>query len=282
MSEHIKKPSTRFRIFFHYQVVDVKIAVAVAGLRRGLAEIGMQLVVDSRETRLAEGLKMLGVPFQTAGLDVGDFMIQAETGEPLLVVERKSLADFAASNADGRYREQRARLMAVRGSGVAVLYVLEGAWSLGDPLKMYGRTPEKQLQRLVTRLVLRYGMPVIQSEGILDTARWAKLLLEQLTDDATVFVPEGDLATAQVAAMAGMTAVLSTAKKGNKTPVGTAHAMLSAIPGLGSKKVDALLATHSIADLVALSADELSQVQVGGKKLGVLGPVIAESLRVKA
>lgn len=240
----------------------------------------MQLVVDSRESRLAEGLKMLGVPFQTAGLDVGDFLIQAETGEPLLVVERKSLADFAASNADGRYREQRARLMAVRGSGVAVLYVLEGTWSSGGD-RVYGRTPEKQLQRLVSRLVLRYGMPVIQTEGIQDTARWAKLLLEQLTDDATVFVPEGDLATAQVAAMAGMTAVLSTAKKGNKTPAGTAHAMLSAIPGLGSKKVDALLTTHSIADLVGLSAEQLSQVQVGGKKLGVLGPVIAESLKAK-
>lgn len=241
----------------------------------------IKLVLDSREHRLTEGLKILGVPFETAGLDVGDFLIQNEAGEPLLVVERKSLADFAASNADGRYREQRARLMAVRGSGVAVLYVLEGAWSLGDPHKMYGRTPEKQLRRLVTRLVLRYGMPVTQTEGILDTARLAKLLLEQLTDDPTVFAPEGDHATAQVAALAGMTAVLSTAKKGNKTPVGTAHAMLSAIPGLGSKKVDALLATHSIADLVALSAEELSALQVGGKKLGALGPVIAESLRAR-
>jgi len=241
----------------------------------------MQLVVDSREASLAESLKVLGVPFQTAGLDVGDFLIQNEAGEPLLVAERKSLADFAASNADGRYREQRARLMAVRGSGVAVVYILEGTWSLGDPLKMYGRTPEKQLQRLVTRLVLRYGMPVIQTEGILDTARWAKLLMEQLSDDPTVFVPEGDLATAQVAAMAGMTAVLSTAKKGNKTAAGTAHAMLSAIPGLGSKKVDALLATHSIADLVALSALELSALQVGGKKLGILGPVLAESFKSK-
>lgn len=241
----------------------------------------LKLVVDSRESRLAEALKVLGVPFQTAGLDVGDFMIQNEAGEPLLVAERKSLADFAASNADGRYREQRARLMAVRGSGVAVVYILEGAWSLGEPLKMYGRTPEKQLQRLVTRLILRYGMPVIQTDGILDTARWAKLLMEQLTDDPAVFAPEGDMATAQVAAMSGLTATLSTAKKGNKTPTGTAHAMLSAVPGLGSKKVDALLATHSIADLVALSAEQLSALQVGGKKLGILGPVIAESLRAK-
>lgn len=240
----------------------------------------MQLVVDSREARLAEALKVLGVAHTMAGLDVGDFMIQNEAGEPLLVAERKSLADFAASNADGRYREQRARLMAVRGSGVAVVYILEGAWSPSED-QMYGRTPEKQLKRLVTRLVLRYGMPVIHTQGIQDTARWTRLLLEQLTDDPTVFVPEGDLATAQVAAMSGMTAVLSTAKKGNKTPLGTAHAMLSAIPGLGSKKVDALLVTHSIADLVALSAPELSALQVGGKKLGVLGAAIAESFTVK-
>jgi len=240
----------------------------------------MKLVVDSRESRLCDALKILGVPHETAGLDVGDFMIQNDTEEPLLVAERKSLADFAASNADGRYREQRARLMAVRGSGVAVVYILEGTWSSGSD-RMYGRTPEKQLQRLVTRLVLRYGMPVIHTQDIQDTARWAKLLMEQLTDDPTVFVPEGDLATAQVAAMSGMTAVLSTAKKGNKTPLGSAHAMLSAIPGLGSKKVDALLATHSIADLVALSALELSQIQVGGKKLGILGAAISESLRAK-
>jgi ERCC4-type nuclease len=146
---------------------------------------------------------------------------------------------------------------------------------------MFGRTSEKQLKRLVTRLILRYGMPVLTSADIQGTARWCRTLLDQLTDDPTVFVPEGDLATAQVAAMSGMTAVLSTAKKGNKTAAGTAHAMLSAIPGLGSKKVDALLATHSIADLVALSAEQLSALQVGGKKLGVLGPVIAESFTVK-
>lgn len=239
------------------------------------------LIVDSRESRLSDALKTLGVAHQIAGLDVGDFMIQNEAGEPLLVAERKSHADFAASNADGRYREQRARLMAVRGSGVAVVYILEGTWSTNED-RMFGRTPEKQLKRLVSRLVLRYGMPVLTSESIADTARWARLLTEQIDDDATVFVPEGDLATSQTAAMAGMTAVLSTAKKGNKTAAGTAHAMLSAIPGLGSKKVDALLATHSIADLVSLTAVNLSDLQISGKRLGVLGATIASALHSKS
>lgn len=240
----------------------------------------VQLVVDTREKRLAEALTWIGVSYTCAGLDVGDIMIQNDTGEPLLIAERKSHADFAASNNDGRYREQRARLMAVRGSGVAIVYILEGVWS-GDDSQQYGRTSEKLLKRLTTRLVLRYGLPVIFTKSIPDTAQWIKLLLEQLTDDPTVFEPEGDMATATTAAMSGMTATLSTTKKGNKTAQGTAHAMLTAIPGLGAKKVDALLTTHSIGDLATLSAEELSALQVGGKRLGVLGEAIAAALQYK-
>lgn len=240
----------------------------------------VQLVVDTREKRLADALNWIGVSYTCAGLDIGDIMIQNDAGEPLLIAERKSHADFAASNNDGRYREQRARLMAVRGSGVAIVYILEGVWSEGDSLQ-YGRTSEKQLKRLTTRLVLRYGLPVISTKSIPDTAQWIKLILEQLTDDPTVFEPEGDMATATTAAMSGMTAALSTVKKGNKTPQGTAHAMLTAIPGLGAKKVDALLTTHSIRDLAALSAEELSALQVGGKRLGVLGEAIASALQYK-
>ena len=120
------------------------------------------LVLDNRERALAMELTRLAVPFVCAVLDVGDFLIQNAAGAPLLVAERKSLADFAASNADGRYREQRARLMAVRGGGAAVVYILEGGWT-GDDARLFGggRTTEGQLRRLTTRLILRYGMPVI-------------------------------------------------------------------------------------------------------------------------
>jgi ERCC4-type nuclease len=39
------------------------------------------------------------VPYTTAALDVGDLLIQTVDGDPLLVAERKSHADFVASNA---------------------------------------------------------------------------------------------------------------------------------------------------------------------------------------
>ena len=240
---------------------------------------GVVLVLDNRERALATELTRLSVPFTTAVLDVGDFLIQSVAGAPLLVAERKSLADFAASNADGRYREQRARLMAVRGGGAAVVYILEGMWS-GDDARLvtHGRTTEGQLRRLTTRLVLRYGMPVIAAASITETARWCRTLLAQLADDSAVFQPEEGMATATAAAMSSFTAALSTVKRANKTAGGTVAAMLSAIPGLGAKKCEALVAERSVADLAGLSVEELSALVVGGKRLGVLGPVIYEAL----
>jgi len=227
----------------------------------------LKLVVDVRERALIATLTKLAVPFETAALDVGDFLVQA-AGDPLLVVERKSHADFAASNTDGRYREQRARLMAVRGSGVAVLYILEGEWTATES-RAWGRVTEGQLKRLTTRLILRYGMPVLASASIEDTARWCRTMLAQLADDPTVFQPEGDMATATMAAMSGMTAVLTATKKGNKTAASTAGAMLSGIPGLGAKRVEALLATHTIAELAVLEIADLAAIQAGGTRLGI-------------
>jgi ERCC4-type nuclease len=237
-----------------------------------------QLLIDNREHGLMKELTAIGLPFTIATLDVGDIMIQNAEGEPLLVAERKSHADFAASNQDGRYREQRARLMAVRGSGVAVLYILEGTWTTNIDRVFGGRTTESTLQRLTTRLILRYGMPVLATAGIAETARWCRRLFEQLTDDPTAFHPEG-LAAETAGAMATYTATFSTAKKGNKDASGVAHAMLSAIPGLGGKRVGSLLEQKSVSDLVAMSAAEIGTIVAGGKKLGEkLGTTIWDAL----
>ena len=233
-----------------------------------------ELIVDVRESKLMTTLTQLSIPYTTASLDVGDFLIQGVDGEPLLVAERKSHADFAASNKDGRYREQRARLMAVRGSGVAVLYILEGVWTPTET-KLYGNVSENTLKRLTTRLMLRYALPVLSSESILDTARWCRVLLSQLTDDASVFKPDDESASS--GAMTSFTAALNVVKKGNKTASGTAGAMLSTVHGLGAKRVGALLQTTSIAELVGMTVEEIVGVGVNKK----VAEALFESFRYK-
>jgi ERCC4-type nuclease len=90
--------------------------------------------------------------------------------------------------------------------------------------------------------------------------------MAQLSDDVTVFQPESESAT--LSAMTSFTAALSVVKKGNKTAEGTAQAMLSAIPGLGAKRIAALLETRSVAELVQMDTATLAAVVAGGKKLG--------------
>jgi ERCC4-type nuclease len=68
------------------------------------------LHIDYREKGLFDALsKDSGLNIASQNLEVGDVMFSLEGGEPLLVLERKSLSDLASSNRDGRYREQRAR-----------------------------------------------------------------------------------------------------------------------------------------------------------------------------
>ena len=244
--------------------------------------VSVSLVLDTRERALAEALTRQGGPaFTMEPMDVGDFGVRDASGSWLLVAERKTHADFAASNADGRYREQRARMMALRSRGTAVLYVLEGCWTSSET-RTYGlgRTTELQLKRLTTRLMLRYGLPVLAADTLADTARWCRLLAAQLEDDPRAFQPEGG---ADAAAMTGFTAALSVVKRENRTTGSVATAMLSAIPGLGEKRCAALLAEKSVADLVGMEAAEIGALVVGGRKLGTkLGETIHAALHSHA
>jgi len=266
--------------------------VAATGVAAGAS---VSLIVDVRERALIAALTRIGTPFTTAGLKVGDVLIQSVADEqPLLIIERKSLADFAASNEDGRYREQRARLMAARGGGASVLYIIEGRYrdfigsgsgsGSASVHNHHGRTTESQLRRLTTRLLLRYGMPVLHTEDIADTATWLTTLVAQTNDDTTVFQPEGGMATTTAAAMTHMTAALSMTKKANRDAASIATGMLGAVPGLGAKRIQALLAEHSIADLVAAcsgsgNSNSLGELVVGGKRLGpALGALLRDAL----
>jgi hypothetical protein len=79
--------------------------------------------------------------------------------------------------------------------------------------------------------------------------------------------------------MSGFTAALSTVKRENRTGGSVAAAMLSAIPGLGEKRCSALLAEKSIAELVGMTATEIGDLVVGGRRLGPkLGETIATAL----
>lgn len=224
----------------------------------------MSIVLDTRE----HGLITLFPDIPTQQLPVGDCWIKQESQQeqeqsPILVIERKTTADFEASFLDGRYREQRTRLLAYCAEHKAkALYLLEGG------LDGRKRSLERSaLQKLVHRLTLRYGVSVLYTKSIEDTAETLKLLASQIKEDPKVF--EGE--------QLSYTDVMHTTKKANKDdPKAFACASLQSCPGVSAKSASAIWeATGSWQKLLETSEKALADLRVGERRLG---PAVAKRL----
>ena len=126
-------------------------------------------------------------------LDVGDVMLVADAGT--VYVERKTWVDWAKSLSDGRYANQKARLLAAARGGdggsdaadddegeaapattttatTAVLYLVEGAltgWSGkvaggGGGMGPVSKMTNAQLEAAVVMTAVRDGVPVLRSK----------------------------------------------------------------------------------------------------------------------
>ena len=143
----------------------------------------MPIFIDYREKlllRLAPTLKESTPP-------VGDIWIGDMSGCDLLaggvILERKTGADLEASILDGRYSEQRGRLLAYAlEHKVAVGYVIEGILDRLD-----GRLTESALLKHITRLQFHHRIPVIQTASPQETLRIATLIEEQFVKDKGQF-----------------------------------------------------------------------------------------------
>jgi crossover junction endonuclease MUS81 len=96
----------------------------------------MEFLIDSRECKLIELLSKQNQisnkwPFTTTNLNIGDIIIKKD--EYQLIIERKCMTDLLASIKDGRYKEQKMRLLAEesRSNGkVRICYLIEGEMNM--------------------------------------------------------------------------------------------------------------------------------------------------------
>jgi ERCC4-type nuclease len=147
---------------------------------------GMPIWFDYREKallKLAPTVKELTPP-------VGDIWIGDLSGANLLaggvILERKTAADLEASIIDGRYKEQRGRLLAYsKEHKVAFGYVIEG-----DLDRLGARLDESALLKHITRLQFHYRIPVVQTASAKETVRLAELIDAQWTKDGGKFAFE--------------------------------------------------------------------------------------------
>jgi ERCC4-type nuclease len=226
-------------------------------------------VCDTRERDLIPLLS--NIP--TRNLPVGDIWIGL-SGENVLpgglVIERKAVADLEASIKDGRYREQRLRLLThCQETGARPLYIIEGNLDRLNATRFQGNT----LRKFLHRLQIRYGVPVIQTESLEGTANICSVLLDQWQTDKTVFVVEDG-------AKKDYAASVTIHKRGNKEdPAVFASMVLQQCPGVSAAIAKAILEKGSGGGLTgtwALSEKDLAAVQVTAKRK--VGPALAKRL----
>ena len=127
--------------------------------------------MDTRETDLARLLPTAVIK----QLVLGDIVLETDDGAEFAIIERKTVADLAASIKDGRYREQSARLKACSLANHNILYLIEGTLR-GAKLPM----PCETLMATMVSLLFGKGFSVVRTESVEPTAQFVEVMCKKL------------------------------------------------------------------------------------------------------
>ena len=222
------------------------------------------------DTREGELIRLLQAPEDIVKqLPVADIWIGITEVNTLseggLLIERKSIRDLEASILDGRYREQRGRLLAsCHENKTQPMYILEGSLSSGT-----GRLTKKALMKFINRLIFHYNIAVMQTASLSETADLIQTLTEQWKEDPTSLQRTTELVK--------VTDGIHVQKKANAMdPRQFAICCIAQCPGVSVKAAEQLVTTFgSLPGVLQATIKELEQVKVGARKIG---PVVSKRL----
>lgn len=130
----------------------------------------MKIIVDERERDLYTVLSGLPetshIQISKQVLPLGDISIESDSGQKLLLIERKTCADLLASIKDGRYDEQSYRLIHSEEYPVrhCIIYLVEGIFS------KYVAKDRKLMYSTMTSLNYFKGFSIWRSSSVEETA----------------------------------------------------------------------------------------------------------------
>ena len=146
----------------------------------------LYLTLDSRETKLINNIKDRDldkyanlINVETKQLEIADILV--ENNEKTLLIERKTVSDLLSSIKDGRYKEQKTRLLA---SGHDVTYIIEG----DDILSNFNQRNQDILSSIYMFSMYRDKIHLVFTKNTTDTATFILTLCTKMIDKAEKFV----------------------------------------------------------------------------------------------
>ncbi len=140
----------------------MKIYIILRNIYRIIKLMPLRLIADHRERAVKPYLRERAEYQQLA---TGDYVILDANDKVVVIIERKSLTDYAASIKDGRH-SNRLRMMTL---GVPVIYLIEGTQPR-NPSCYIGGIPWSAIESSIFHIQVRDNIKVIWSHDIADTA----------------------------------------------------------------------------------------------------------------
>lgn len=134
----------------------------------------MIIKIDCRESDLLNKLKSLpskdNITILSESLPLGDIIICDNEGNELVIIERKTLKDLAASIRDGRYKEQSFRLNECSVHNHNIIYLIEGDIRTYKPFK--GSIDKNALLSSFVSITYYKGFSLYKTNSIEESSEW--------------------------------------------------------------------------------------------------------------
>jgi ERCC4-type nuclease len=214
------------------------------------------IIVDVRENKLIEVLRELNHEHEVKQLNLGDIILRdPKNVDNVIYIERKSLRDLEDSIKDGRYSEQKSRMM---NSNVKFLYIIENYSSFGSLSTM--------CKGALINTSIRDMVNILYSSCLRDTAVIVTEIYKRFVADPAKYLCPKPLDH-------DATLCVSTKKSDNNNKNNVYIRQLCVIPGISYKKAKNIIThsnTSSLYELVKKIKDEdyqLTGVENIGKKM---------------
>ena len=205
----------------------------------------IDIILDSRENKLIHLFKENNITYQQKQLDLGDIILQK--GDQTILIERKSISDLISSVKDGRYKEQKCRLLKINQEATtSVVYLLEGL------IDKYNSDEQKLFYGAWISIMMRDQLPVIRTNSIQETQQFILRYQDRLNKDNNLFKNTNSESNSNTNIKTiNYTENIKLVKKDNITPKHCQVIYLSSIPGISPKMAEFILEEYqNISNLI--------------------------------
>lgn len=224
-----------------------------------------EIHVDFREESLLEELRKHEnvIPIISKNLEVGDIQIININTALCLTFERKTTSDLAASIKDGRYKEQKCRLLSTFNAR-HITYIIENGYVL--PGKDIHGLSNATIEGAYINTMYRDGIHVVFTKHVSDTAKWVLAVAKRCNADPDKYI------VATTSTEYHQQCKIKTRKIDNITPSTCYLMQLCQIPGVSKKIAESIQQTYPTLTHLIHALTSCANPDAELAKLNMIGP----------